>query len=750
MCLQVSVAISANSGKAHGKTFVGRETCAGCHIQENEKWTGSHHDLAMQEATEGTVLGDFNHTRFNQYGVDSIFFRENQNFMVRTDGPKGKLNDYRIKYTFGFYPLQQYLIEFPGGRLQTLDIAWDSRPKKQGGQRWIHLHPDEKIAHDDVLHWTGPNLNWNYMCADCHSTNLEKNYNAKTDSYHTTWSELDVSCEACHGPGSEHLRWLNSKPPEQKLIKGKGFDVSFNERQGVSWKINKQTGVPQRSQINTIRSEVQTCARCHSRRSQIAQPDIGEPFMNAYIPSLLTEGLYYPDGQIQDEVYVYGSFLQSKMYQKGVTCSDCHDPHSNELKLPKDQVCSQCHNPEQYAKQEHHFHKPDSAGSSCVECHMPATTYMEVDDRHDHSFRIPRPDLSVSLGTPNACTNCHKDQLDQWAVERLKQWVGHKQTSFQTYPEVLHNARNQAPGASRSLQTLAVDLSQPNIARATALEELQAYPGRETMAAIQQNLNDPDPLLRRSAVTALRQFDLRMQVLMGFPMLSDPIRTVRVEAIGMLAQIPRGQLSGEQQKVFQQAVDEYIQVQQFNAERPEAQVNLGGFYTALGEQKKALLAYQKALKLQPQFVPAYVYLAQLYSAQGKEQEAEKLLKTGIKELPESADLAEAMGLSLVRQKKNEQALTWLARASQMDQDNSHYAYVYGVALNSSGNSLQAIHQLEKVHQRFPTNTDILFALVAINRDTGNASEALKYIAVLETLLPGNRQLQQIKNDLSSK
>lgn len=748
--LQVSVAFAANTGKAIDKTFVGREACAICHIEENEKWIGSHHDLAMQEAKEKTVLGDFGNTRFKQFDVESIFFRKGDDFMVRTDGPDGKLNDYRIKYTFGFFPLQQYLIEFPDGRLQALDIAWDSRMQKQGGQRWIHLHADEKITHDDVLHWTGPNLNWNYMCADCHSTNLEKNYNAKTDSYHSTWSELDVSCEACHGPGSEHLRWLNSKPSEQKFIKAKGLDVSFDERQGITWKFNKDKGIPQRSQINTSRSEVQVCARCHSRRSQIAQPVIGEPFMNAYIPSLLVEGLYHPDGQIQDEVYVYGSFLQSKMYQKGVTCSDCHDPHSNELKLPRDQVCTQCHSPDQYARKEHHFHDLDSEGSSCVECHMPATIYMEVDDRHDHSFRIPRPDLSVSLATPNACNKCHTQQTSLWATEKMNQWYGQNIKGNQTFATSLQSARTQNADVSHALQALSIQLSQPNIVRATALEALRAYPERETMAAIQQNLNDPDPLLRRSALAALRQFDIRMQVLMGFPLLSDPVRAVRVEAVSMLVQIPRGQLSSEQQLIFQQAVDEYIQVQLFNAERPEAQVNLGGFYNALGEPKKALLAYQKALKLQLKFVPAYVYLAQIYSAQGKEHKAERLLKAGIKEVPESADLAEAMGLSLVRQKKNKQALNWLARATQMDQDNGHYAYVYGIALNSTGNSQQALHQLQRTYQRFPENTDVLYALVAINRDTGKVSEALKYIAVLETLMPGNRQLQQLKKELSSK
>ena len=156
--------------------FVGRKTCAQCHQKQDKLWLGSHHDLAMQVADQKSVLGDFNDVRFTYAGVESTFYKRNGKFMVRTDGPGGKLHDYSIKYTFGVYPLQQYLVEFPGGRLQALSIAWDSRPKSVGGQRWFHLYPDEKIAHDDVLHWTGLNQNWNHMCAGCHSTNLKKNY----------------------------------------------------------------------------------------------------------------------------------------------------------------------------------------------------------------------------------------------------------------------------------------------------------------------------------------------------------------------------------------------------------------------------------------------------------------------------------------------------------------------------------------------------------------------------------------------
>ena len=712
--------------------YIGRSACAGCHQLENEQWTGSHHDLAMQEANDKTVLGDFNNASFKQFGIHSRFYRKGELFFVKTDGSDGKLTEYPIKYTFGFYPLQQYLIEFPGGRLQVLDIAWDSRSREEGGRRWMHLHPEDKIDHDDVLHWTGPNLNWNYMCADCHSTNLVKNYNADSDSYNTTWSELNVSCEACHGPGKAHWQWAKKNPAQQKTIPNKGLKVIFRDRKNRVWTIDKKTALP----VSAIadQTEIAVCARCHSRRSQIAADHKQQPLMDAYIPSLLTAGLYHADGQIEDEVYVYGSFLQSKMYQQGVTCSDCHNPHSNALKMPGEQVCYQCHLAAKYATKKHHQHQQNSSGASCIECHMPATTYMQVDARHDHSFRIPRPDLSVQLATPNACNNCHKKKSVQWAAATVKKWYGSEQQGLQNYAGTLHAARAQLPAARSRLQELAGQTIQPAIARATALQELQVFPDRKTLAIIDTNLQDQNAMIRRSALVALRQFDLRTQATRAFPLLNDAVRAVRIEAISLLIKIPQGQLPEEQKQQFQQAMDEYIQVQKFNAERPEAQVNLGSFYATLGKHKPAEAAYEKALQLQSQFVPAYINLAQLYGARGQEAQAELLLRQGLLKVPGSPDLAGALGLSLVRQQKIKAALSWLSKAANLDKNNVRYGYVYAVALNSQGDSVAAIEQLKSIHQRYPGNVDIVYALVTFNRDAQNAKAALSYLWNDENIL----------------
>jgi len=704
----------------------------------------------MQEATDSSVLGDFDDAEFEQFGVVSRFYRKDGKFMVRTDGADGKLQDYEIKYSFGVYPLQQYLIEFPKGRLQTLDIGWDSRPEEQGGQRWFHLHPEDPVRHDDVLHWTGPNLNWNYMCADCHSTNLRKGYDASSDTYHTTWSEIDVSCEACHGPGSEHVRWAEEMAKgEPSSLPDMGLTVRLDERAGVAWPIDPATGKAKRSTPRTTSREIQVCARCHSRRSQMTDAFVaGQPFLDGFRPALLTEGLYYPDGQIEDEVYVWGSLLQSKMHQAGITCSDCHDPHAADLRSPGDTVCYQCHPSDRYASERHHFHAKGSVGASCVECHMPPTNYMVVDARHDHSFRVPRPDRTIALGTPNACNQCHGDKTPRWAAEQVQTWYGKPAEGYEHYGAALHAARERLPDAPRLLQAIAAEADQPAIARATALEELRSYPDQTTLALLQQGLGAEDPLERIGALDGLESFGAAQRVL-AVSLLWDDLKAVRIAAARLLATLPPDQLPAAVRSQLAQGVQEYTAVQELNAERPEAQLNLGTLYADQGRYQEAEQAYRKAIRLQPQFVPAYVNMAHLLSRMQREHEADGFLRSGLERDPESADLQHALGLPLVRQRKLGQAVDALAKAGELSPDNARYSYVYAVALQSGGRLSEAIEVLEAARRRHPGDIEALSALVTFSREAGQREKAVQYARELQRLAPDNPSVDRLVRDLDA-
>ncbi|RMF23005.1 MAG: hypothetical protein D6760_06255, partial [Deltaproteobacteria bacterium] len=460
--------------------FIDESRCRDCHEPEYERWRGSHHDLAMQPATAETVLGDFDDATFSYFGVTSRLFKRGGKFFVRTDGPDGRLADFEILYTFGVTPLQQYLVALDGGRLQALPIAWDT-----AGRRWFHLYPDEPIRAGDQLHWTGIYQNWNMMCAECHSTGVRKNYDPATGRYQTTWFQIDVGCQACHGPGSLHVAWAEARERGRSAEQAQRQGAAGDSANGLllhlartapgAWRLDPATLKYYRSAPRASDVEIETCARCHARRRTIdEQPPAGRPLLDTHVPELIGEPLYFADGQIREEVYVYGSFLQSKMYRRGVRCSDCHDPHSLRLAYPADNVCASCHLDNVYAGASHHFHKAGSAGASCIACHMPPRTYMQVDVRRDHSFRIPRPDLSVEFGTPNACTSCHEDKTPEWAAAAARTWWGNPAGRPPTTAALLARASR---GDAQAARALAGDETLSGLVRASALAMLAVAGG---------------------------------------------------------------------------------------------------------------------------------------------------------------------------------------------------------------------------------------------------------------------------------
>jgi Flp pilus assembly protein TadD len=741
-------------GAGASATFVGREACKDCHAEEYRRWKGSHHDLAMREATEKTVLGNFDDASFNHYGVTSTFFRKDGKFFVRTDGPDGKLHEYPIAYTFGVYPLQQYLIAFPGGRFQALNVCWDTRPAKDGGQRWFHLYPKEEVAHDDPLHWTGPYQNWNYMCADCHSTNVKKGFSAASNSYATTWSELNVSCEACHGPGSAHVAWAEAvrAGKAKKSDADKGMAVLLKDPGGkATWDLDMKTGLAKRSLPRTSQLEIEMCARCHARRSVVAADYVfGQPLMQTYRPALLSEGLYFPDGQIQDEVYEYASFRQSKMHAAGVTCSDCHNPHDLKVPVSADRVCAACHLREKFDSPAHHFHKANSTGASCVACHMPTRDYMVVHARHDHSFRLPRPDLSVSIGTPNACVQCHKEKPNQWAADAALKWWGGKVRSEPHYGEIIHAAEEELAGAGAALQKFVEDPARPAIRRATAASLLGRNRGTGDREALSRALADPDPLVRDGALTAAEAVEPTERLALVSPLLRDPVRTVRIAAARTLAPVPKDAMNSSERADFDAALAEYVQSQMVDADRAEAHLNLAGVYVEQGELDRAESEYRTALALMPALSGTYVNFADLYRQKGRDDEAEKVLRQGLAVAPKDPGIHYALGLTLVRQKRMPEALAEFERAATLPPERIRYVYVYGVALDSAGQTDRALDVLAGAHAGHPGNREILIALASMNAKAGRGAAAVGYAKKLVELDPQDPEARQMLDQLTGK
>ncbi|MCG9555873.1 tetratricopeptide repeat protein [Vibrio sp. Isolate31] len=706
-----SVVSHASSDALHigsKATYVGSEACVDCHSEEFEAWEGSHHDMAMKHATDESVLGDFNDQTVTHDGMPNRFFRKGEEFWVNIEGPDGQFKDYKISYTFAFEPLQQYMVEFEDGRVQLIPFAWDSRTKDEGGQRWFHLYPD--TTNTDEFYWTNSGQNWNFMCADCHSTNLEKNYDSSSNTYTTTWSEINVGCEACHGPASEHVE-------QAKLVKANGgkeapISAHFGFDRDLSksvkeWIYQEGNSILQPKDIIHT-NQVQTCAQCHSRRTQLNETGdyVNGSFFDKYRLSLITPELYYNDGQIYDEDYVYGSFLQSVMAGKGVTCTNCHDPHTAELKITEETVCSQCHIASEYTPEKHTFHEANTEASQCTTCHMPETTYMEVDPRRDHSWHIPRPDISQHIKTPNVCTSCHEDQTDQWADKQIGEWFPDSRYRNQQHFAIAFYADSIGHrGAEDALAYSAQDSSLSKIIRASSLERLGGNTGKNTLISLVKAVKHDDDMIRLGVVQGSSGFPFtdRWQILE--PLLKDPVLSIRSETAGALVRY-WGEMNPLQKDQIKPVLEEYIEIQQFNADRGFGRTNLGNAYRDLGQYQRAIEFYLGAIEIEPYFENSYANLADLYRVQGNEAKALSILKQGIQAQPKSSVLPYSAGLSLLRVKDYKQATDYLKQAAETAQTDPQYWYVYGLALEKS-DVLAASKLLHKAYQ-FSRNPQHLY------------------------------------------
>ena len=735
-CLLLSKAAVAGAEKQ--PRYLGSQVCAACHGDQAEAWANSHHAWALRPASPEFVLGDFEDAVFEHIGVRTRFFRRDEGYFVETEGPNGELAEFEIAYAVGVEPLQQYLVELDRGRLQPLDIAWDTTAK-----RWFHLFPGVAIAPDDGLHWTGSYKNWNGRCADCHSTGFVKAYEARSRRYQSRWSEMNVACEACHGPGEAHAAWArNPEAFAQTRFAGideVGFTISFHR--------------------NSPKTETELCAGCHSRRQSLG-PDSrvpGSTLSDDFRLALLRQGLYHADGQILDEVYVHGSFLQSKMHAKGVRCSDCHEPHDLSTRAEGNDLCVACHNPignprfpslkkALFDGLEHHFHELGSPGALCVSCHMPARTYMVVDPRRDHSFRVPRPDLSVTLGTPNACTACHDDRDDLWAAGQVRAWYPGGRSGTPHFASTLAAARNGSHDAGLRLSALAADRTQSAIVRATALDLLLGYDPLNA-SGLADLLTDEAPLVRRAAVRLQGLAPPRLRVIRLLPRLKDPVRLVRIEAARLLLGVPPAAIPTDFRPTFAAAVFEYQASLLATADFPETQANLGGLAYRIGNTQAAEEAFRTALEMDPYFAQVWVQLGELLHAGGRSREALSTLREGVSKVPDEGLLHNALGLLLAEQGALADSAESLKRAAEHMPGNARVRYNLSLALERLGEIEAAGAAMHEALERAPDDPDIIYALGVHLLKTGDLDKAEAQASRLLELFPARSEGKQLLDEI---
>lgn len=716
-------------------------TCLGCHISQAQQWKDSDHDWAMRGAKAPNVLGNFDNARFDEAGVQARFFRQGDEYRVNIEGEDGKPADFSIRYTFGHYPLQQYLVTMPRGRLQALTIAWDSRAKKDGGQRWFSLYPGQRFAPDDALHWTGRYQNWNGMCADCHSTRLLKNYNDRDDSFASTWKEQSVGCQACHGPGQAHVDWAKGKPAAGKVYASA-----------------KEVGLPVDFKALGSNGLVEQCAFCHSRRQNLGTGQLpGHPQLDQSLPTTLRADLYHADGQILGEVYEFGSFTQSKMYGAGVACTDCHNPHSGKVRIEGNGLCQQCHNSnpplnrfpslqaKDYNSPAHHHHEKDSAGAQCVNCHMPEKTYMEVDPRRDHSLRIPRPDLAKATGSPDACTTCHQGKTPEWAVSAIDGWFA-KPHRPEHYGEFFHAARDGQGSPLSLLGRVVAEKTNPVIVRASAVEQL-ADLGPQALSNLQWALKDDSALVRAYAVSGFTSVPPAERVKFLLPLLQDSTLAVRDETARALADVPAEQLPEVQRDSFNMQLADYEQRLRGNADLPGGRLNLAVMLARQGRMDEAQHEYRQALQLDPYFVPARINLVTQVSAQPG-NDAEQLLRDGLAlpKMPtvDHGNLAYMLALLLVEKGQAEEAVQWMDTAAGELPDNVRIRYNQGLLLSRLNRREEALAALRSGLERAPNDADLLYTLIYLHAVVGERTEAFEYVKRMREAAPDDPRLKAIE------
>lgn len=679
--------------------------CVQCHAEQVILWQNSHHAKSLQHANQETVLGNFNQFLYQNNNSWTLFGRDEQGYFIKTGQNEAEGQRYAVAFVLGFYPLQQILIDIGKGRLQAYTLAWDARPLKEGGQRWYPLY-DDSHQQNSPFYWKGQFNNWNTRCAQCHSSALNRNYNLDTDSYHTQWTQPNVSCQACHGhvhqtETQSHLTQIKSKNRQNtaqtklKYTLPEKSHFIFSPEQSTAKSVSQVK--PQNSSNSIIETQqTRQCILCHSRRHTLTEGHGTGNIHQEIIPRLAIPPLYYEDGQINDEVFVYGSYSQSKMSAAGVVCSHCHDPHSGQTLLKNNKLCHQCHQPSSFDTPKHTLHSNNVSNSPlCVDCHMPQTIYMGIDARRDHSFRIPNPWVSEHFNSPNACLNCHKNKDNAWA----KTILAHKKKRIieqnNDIGTIKYLTQIQPALAKTKLTQTLLDSTAPVMRRAT-LTALLDTSNTQDINTLNTLANEAPALIKLGVINKLQSASFSVKLQIGFSLLYDEHKSVRLSAIKLLAPAFKTQLPEKAEQKLISVLKEAINTYSKQQDLLSGQLTLADLAYGIGDLKQASIHYQNAIRLQPQFLPAKLNLASIYRETEQYLQAKILLKD-ILSIDNMHTLAHYnLGLIFVLEKNWPLALSALAQATQNEPDNIQFIFVYLLALEASGQIQAAKAQLNKL------------------------------------------------------
>jgi tetratricopeptide (TPR) repeat protein len=698
-------------------TYGGSASCRECHEEEYAAWAGSHHGLAERAPSTAMDEAAFVPARTFKHETQQTSVRKNGGrYEIIDIGLHGTNEVFPVQRVIGDNPLRQMLVEFPGGRLQTTEAAWDPRLNE-----WFDMYGTEDRKPGEWGHWTGRGMNWNNMCAVCHNTRLRKNYDVPTDTYHTAMVENGVGCEACHGPMKDHNQW-------QAANKGKGL------KDPTLRKLTRQ-------------QTFDTCAGCHSRRAEITgDPKPGDSFFDHHLLTIVDDSsTFYPDGQNWDEDYEVTAFMGSRMFHKGVRCMDCHNSHTMKTRLPGNFLCLSCHGPgatnapviNPVTHSRHNVfgydtngvltntdlmaYKPaqvKETGGECVNCHMPQTPYMQRHWRHDHGFTIPDPLLTKQFGIPNACNRCHADKSTDWSLGYVEKWYGDQMNRpYRQHAEVVARAR-QGDAAVREPLVKMLETDEIPYWQAVAANMLQRWVSDASVSdALLRQLQNTNPLVRQMAVQALGPVAQagRSDVVSAMELkLNDPSRNVRMEAARQLAAtLDTNSLAGS----------EYLYFLNHVADQPLGQLQAGTFRLQRGDPTNALPYFERAAAWDPYSAGIRHELAMVLSQLGRMPEAVTQLEAAVRLDPSDAEFHYKLALALNETGDTARVLTELEAAVKCDPHHARAWYNLGLARSGQGDDNGALEALLRAETAAPDDPRIPYARATVLARLGNVTEA---------------------------
>lgn len=683
---------SANGQSIYTETH--SQQCWECHQDIYDSWKQSDHGMANRLFSKSEWQQAFDPTRyFTLHGEVSTFSMQNGKATIETLGAEGENADFHPEMVLAHRPMVQFLIPFENGRWQTTELAWDVNANE-----WFNVYGDQQRRPEEWGHWSQRGMNWNAQCAICHVSHYEKNYDPIRDAYASRWSEMGINCQQCHGEMPVHLAH-----PEDALVPEETVSMD---------------------------AYYESCYSCHSRREDLTgQFRIGHEFLDHHRLQLpVSDGLYFPDGQIRDEVFVTGSFWMSKMHHQGVRCLDCHDPHSLELKLPVETnaLCMRCHQSPGVDGATvidpltHSHHAADSKGNRCVECHMPERTYMERDLRRDHGFHTPDPILARELGVPNTCMNCHdqEGEGEAWVEEAFVEWYGDSEFLEQKR----HHARTVQRGYDRDssvkpdMLALLEQETSPVWRAAFATMILEMQPTRDELERLLPFLEDPSPLVRAAVVQGAGGVP-GMDTLIR-PALEDESRLVRLDAAWQLRdQLPvDGSMRNE--------LEHYMR---YVSDQPGGALRMAHDHADRGEEDPALMWMQRVVQWDPTSADAWMNYGLMLHRFEQPHDAIEAFEQAY-QLDSTSVIPLTYQAMLIGEQDDLQATqeAW-ERVIAVDPDYGRAWYNLGLLFAQQGDRQTAITYLDQGMSVSPDDPDIPYAKITLLMQAGDVDAARRTI-----------------------